>query len=129
MVPLCSAGRTAIRGREPPQFYQPCTIARCEGSDKSARAATIFIDNGAPQALVGCHENSFSVDVGSCGLSLGFEGDAIAEAFEAAFEVGDGSGLADLVEIGFAEVAVGQVLGEHVIGGDEDLVSDGESGA
>ena len=25
---------------EPPQFYQPRTIARCEGSDKSARAAT-----------------------------------------------------------------------------------------
>ena len=44
-------------------------------------------------------------------------------------EVGDGSGLADLVEIGFAEVAVGQVFGEHVIGGDEDLVGDGEGGA
>ena len=27
-----------------------------------------------------------------------------------AFEVGDGSGLADLVEIGFAEIAIGQVL-------------------
>ena len=50
----------------------------------------------------------------------------IAEAFEAALEVGDGSGLADLVEIGFAEVAIGQVFGEHVIGGDEDFVSDGE---
>jgi hypothetical protein len=54
MAPLCSAGRTAYRGREPPQFCQPHTIARCEGSDKSARAATIFIHNGAPQALVGC---------------------------------------------------------------------------
>jgi hypothetical protein len=32
-------------------FYQPRTIARCEGSGKSARAATIFIHNGAPQAL------------------------------------------------------------------------------
>ena len=53
-------------------------------------------------------------------------GDVVTEAFEAAFEVGDGSGLADLVEIGFAEVAIGQVLGEHVIGGDEDFVSDGE---
>jgi hypothetical protein len=58
-----------------------------------------------------------------------FEDDAIAETFEAAFEVGDGSGLADLVEIGFAELAVGQVLSEHVIGGDEDLVGDGEGGA
>jgi hypothetical protein len=34
-----------------------------------------------------------------------------------------------LVEVGLAEVTVGQVLGEHVIGGDEDLVSDGERGA
>ena len=42
--------------------------------------------------------------------------------------VGDGSGLADLVEIDLAEVVVGQVLGEHVIGGDEDLVGDGEHG-
>ena len=65
----------------------------------------------------------------SRGLGIGFEGDAIPEAFEAAFEVGDGSGLADLVEIGFAELAVGQVLSEHVIGGDEDLVGDGEGGA
>ena len=42
---------------------------------------------------------------GSRGLGIGFEDDAIAEAFEAAFEVGDGSGLADLVEIGFAEIS------------------------
>jgi hypothetical protein len=69
------------------------------------------------------------VKVGSCRFSLWFECDAIAEAFEAAFEVGDGSGLADLVEIGFSEIAIGQVLSEHVIGGDEDFVSDGERGA
>src|SRR5271166_7087237 len=62
----------------------------------------------------------------SGGLYLWFEGDVVAEAFEAAFEVGDGSGLTDLVEIGFAEIAIGQVLGEHVIGRDEDLVGDGE---
>ena len=36
-------------------FVSLSTIARCEGSDKSARAATIFIHNGAPQALVGCY--------------------------------------------------------------------------
>ena len=30
---------------------------RRQGSGKSARAATIFIHNGAPQALVGCYEN------------------------------------------------------------------------
>ena len=62
----------------------------------------------------------------SRGLNRGFECDAIAEALEAAFEVGDGSGLANLVEIGFAELAIEQFLGEHVIGGDEDFVSDGE---
>ena len=62
----------------------------------------------------------------SRGASRGLEGVVIAEAFEAALEVGDGSGLADLVEIGFAEVAIGQVLGEPMIGGDEDFVSDGE---
>src|SRR5208337_5025298 len=62
----------------------------------------------------------------SRGLNRGFEGDSIAEAFEAALEVGDGSGLADLVEIGFAEVSICQVLGEHMRGGDEDFVSDGE---
>ena len=56
MVPLCSAGRTATRGRKPPQFCQPQHDHHCKGSNKSARAATIFIDNGALQALVGCHE-------------------------------------------------------------------------
>ena len=35
-----------------PSFLSLSTIARCEGSDKSARAATISTDNGAPQALV-----------------------------------------------------------------------------
>src|SRR5208283_2216376 len=33
-------------------FVSLSTIARCKGSDKSARATTIFIHNGAPQALV-----------------------------------------------------------------------------
>ncbi len=45
----------------------------------------------------------------------------VAEAFEAALEVGDGSVLADLVEIGGSEIAICQPLGEHVIGGDEPL--------
>ena len=61
MVPLCSAGQTANRGRKPPQLCRPDTIARRQGSDKSARAATpIFIHNGAPQALVGCQAAPFS---------------------------------------------------------------------
>ena len=42
-------------------FVSLSTIARCEGSDKSARAATIFTDNGAPQALVACQGRSHSV--------------------------------------------------------------------
>ena len=54
MVPLCSAGRTAYRGREPPQRCQPQHDRPSRGSDKPARAATFFIHNGAPQALVGC---------------------------------------------------------------------------
>ena len=56
MVPLCSAGRTAFRGCEPPQRCQPQHDRPLRGSNKSARAATIFIHNGAPQALIGCFE-------------------------------------------------------------------------
>src|SRR5271166_3148681 len=54
MVPLRSAGRTAYRGREPPQRCQPRHGHPPRGSDNSARVATIFIYNGAPPALVGC---------------------------------------------------------------------------
>src|SRR5271156_4975743 len=54
MVPLRSAGRTAYRGRKPPQRCRPQHDRPSRGSDKSARPATIFIHNGAPQALVGC---------------------------------------------------------------------------
>src|SRR6516225_12138445 len=93
-----------------------------------SRRHTIFIHNGAPQALVGCHEND-AAGGPSGGLRIGFEGNAIAEAFEASFKVCDGSGLTDLVEIGCAEVATGQVLSEHVVGGDEDFVGDCERGA
>ena len=72
-----------------------------------------------------CYEND-SQALTSRGLGVGFEDNAVAEAFEAALEVCDGSGLTDLVEIGFAEVAIGQVFGEHVVGGDEDFVGDCE---
>jgi hypothetical protein len=57
MVPLCSAGRTAYRGREPPQRCRPQHDRPSRGSGKSARAATFFIHKGAPQALVGCLES------------------------------------------------------------------------
>jgi hypothetical protein len=43
MVPLRSAGRTAYRGREPPQRCQPQHDRPSRGSDKSAPAATFFI--------------------------------------------------------------------------------------
>src|SRR5271157_1680360 len=56
MVPLCSAGRTAYRGRKPPQRCQPQHDRPWGDSDKPAYAATIFTHNGAPQALVGCFE-------------------------------------------------------------------------
>jgi hypothetical protein len=51
----------------------------------------------------------------------------VTEAFVAALEVGDGSALADLVEIGASKIAICQPLGEHAMGGDEYLVGDGES--
>ncbi len=54
MVPLRSAGRTAYRGRKPPQRCRPQHDRPSRGSDKSARPTTIFIHNGAPQALVRC---------------------------------------------------------------------------
>ena len=68
----------------------------------------------------------FGVILGSVGV-LAALGLREPRAGEAAFEVGDGSALADLVEIRFAELAIGQTFGEHVISGDEDFVSDGEA--
>ena len=56
MVPLCSADRCQSGLRSHRSFVSLSTIARREGSDKSARAATIFIHNGAPQALVGSQD-------------------------------------------------------------------------
>src|SRR3954463_12742157 len=64
----------------------------------------------------------------SCGFGLGFEGDLIAEAFEAALEIGNGATLADLVEIGVSEIAINHPAGEHVIGGYDNLVSNGQGG-
>src|SRR3954453_9206443 len=66
--------------------------------------------------------------VRSCGFGLGFEGDVIAEAFEATLEIGNGAMLADLVEIGLAEIAIDHAPREHVIGGHDNLVSNGQGG-
>src|SRR4051794_5685052 len=66
--------------------------------------------------------------VRSCGFGPGFEGDVIAEAFEAALEIGNGAAFTDLVEIGFSEIAIGHAPGEHVIGGHDNLVSNGQGG-
>src|SRR3954466_9699377 len=66
--------------------------------------------------------------VRSCGFGPGFEGDVIAEAFEAALEIGNSATLADLVEIGFSEIAIDHTPGEHVISGHDNLVSNGQDG-
>src|SRR4051794_19676082 len=52
-----------------------------------------------------CHENGPRARR-SCGFGPGFEGDLIAEAFEAALEIGNSATLADLVEIGVSEIAI-----------------------
>src|SRR3954470_3324624 len=70
----------------------------------------------------------FVEQVRSCGFGPGFEGDVIAEAFEAALEIGNGAAFTDLVEIGFSEIAIGHAPGEHVIGGHDNLVSNGQGG-
>src|SRR4051812_47910629 len=66
--------------------------------------------------------------VWSCGFGPGFEGDVIAEAFEAALEIGNSAAFTDLVEIGFSEIAIDHAPGEHVISGHDNLVSDGQGG-
>src|SRR5436305_10672276 len=63
-----------------------------------------------------------------CGFGLVFEGDLIAEAFEATLEIGNGAAFADLVEIGLAEIAIDHAPGEHVICGYDNLVSNRQSG-
>src|ERR1051325_1904635 len=52
----------------------------------------------------------------------------IAQAFEAALEIGNSATLADLVEIDLAEIAIDHTPGEHVIGGHDNLVSNGQGG-
>ena len=64
----------------------------------------------------------------SRGFGRGFEGDVIAESFEAALEIGNSATLADLVEIGLTEIAIDHAPGEHVIGGHDNLVSNGQGG-
>src|SRR4051812_46663819 len=66
--------------------------------------------------------------VRSCGFGPGFEGDLIAEAFEAALEIGNSAAPTDLVETGVSEIAIGAAPGEHVIGGHDNLVRNGQGG-
>src|SRR3954454_7780723 len=66
--------------------------------------------------------------VWSCGFGPGFEGDVIAEAFEAALEIGNSAAFTDLVEIGFSEIAIDHAPGEHVISGHDNLMSNGQGG-
>src|SRR3954467_8998886 len=86
-------------------------------------------DNSNHRPFAGGLPRKWSVErVRSCGFGLGFEGDLIAEAFEAAFKIGNNATLADLVEIGVSEIAIDYAPGEHVIGGHDNLVSNGEGG-
>src|SRR4051795_8543141 len=64
----------------------------------------------------------------SCGFGPGFEGDVIAEAFEAALEIGNSAAFTDLVEGGFSEIAIDHAPGEHVISGHDNLMSNGQGG-
>src|SRR3954466_8776009 len=66
--------------------------------------------------------------VWSCGFGPGFEGDVIAEAFEAALEIGNSAAFTDLVEIGVSEIAIDHAPGAHVTSGHDNLVSDGQGG-
>ena len=67
--------------------------------------------------------------IGSDDLRDWLERDVITKPFDSALQVGEGAGLSDLIELGFSEFMIGDALGEHVIGGDQDFVSDGEGGA
>src|ERR1044072_8189234 len=52
----------------------------------------------------------------------------MAESSEAALEIGNGAALADLVEIGFSEIAIDHAPGEHVIGCYDNLMGNGQGG-
>jgi hypothetical protein len=54
MVPLCSAGRTAYRGRKPPQRCQPQHDRRREAPTNRPAPPPFSPIMAAPQALVGC---------------------------------------------------------------------------
>src|SRR3954471_5357194 len=91
---------------------------------KSKSPASTTSDNPNHRSFAGGLPRKWSIErVRSCGVGLGFEGDVIAEAFEAALEIGNGAALADLVEIGVSEIAIGHAPGEHVINGHDNLVS------
>ena len=66
--------------------------------------------------------------VGLCG-GRGFEGDGVAEAFELGDEALDVVAGATLFEPVAAEVVVGLLAVEDVVGGDEDAVAHGDGGA
>src|SRR6185437_11820787 len=77
----------------------------------------------AAAAGASCHENRAPGRSG--GKSL--EADPVAEALQALDEGGLHDGHGEGIEIGQPEILVGAVVPEHVVGGDEDLVRDGQS--
>src|SRR4051794_2680777 len=91
--------------------------------------ASTISDSLIHRPFAGGLPRKWSVErVRSCGFGPGFEGDVIAEAFEAALEIGNSATLADLVEVGVSEIAIDHAPGEHVIGGHDNLVSNGQGG-
>src|ERR1044071_3100723 len=86
-------------------------------------------DNQNHRPFAGGLPRKWSVEcVRLCGFGPGFEGDVIAEAFEATLEIGNSAAFTDLVEIGVSEIAIDHTPGEHVISGHGNLVSNGQGG-
>src|SRR3954449_10409199 len=91
--------------------------------------ASTTSDNLIHRPFAGGLPRKWSVErVRLCGFGPGFEGDLIAEAFEAALEIGNGAALTDLVEVSFSEIVINRAPGEHVIGGHDNLMSNGQGG-
>jgi hypothetical protein len=57
------------------------------------------------------------------------EGDVIAQAFEALDQATGSIRTGELIQISVTQVVVGNLLIEHMIGGDQNLVGDRDGGA
>jgi hypothetical protein len=71
-----------------------------------------------------CHENQS----GLCRFLLERQGDGVAQAFQSMNQVASQVILVELIQIEVAEIVVGDVLGDHVIDGYQDLMADRHRG-